>query len=168
MVALYRIVELAAGTITIDGIDITKLGLTDLRQAVAIIPQDAVCNSSTLKETHADVKSLSCSVSKNKLPLYDHSLTVEYLIVVSGSLRSNLDPFELHDDARLWDALQRSYLVDQPKEGDLTFYPDGNSLGKDTHTPANRFSLDTVIDDDGSNLSVGQVSNFFRWTIPER
>ncbi|KAI0917113.1 hypothetical protein AcV5_007675 [Taiwanofungus camphoratus] len=120
MVALYRIVELAAGTITIDGIDITKLGLTDLRQAVAIIPQDA--------------------------------------LLFSGSLRSNLDPFELHDDARLWDALQRSYLVDQPKEGDLTFYPDGNSLGKDTHTPANRFSLDTVIDDDGSNLSVGQRS----------
>ena len=36
----------------------------------------------------------------------------------SGTLRSNLDPFGLHDDARLWDALRRSYLVeDVPLKG---------------------------------------------------
>jgi ABC-type multidrug transport system fused ATPase/permease subunit len=40
MTALYRIVELASGTISIDGIDISKLGLTDLRRHLAIIPQD--------------------------------------------------------------------------------------------------------------------------------
>ncbi|KAF8460780.1 hypothetical protein DFH94DRAFT_688557 [Russula ochroleuca] len=30
----------------------------------------------------------------------------------SGTLRSNFDPFGLHDDARLWDALRRSHLVE--------------------------------------------------------
>ena len=42
MVTLYRLVELAGGKIKIDGIDISTLGLTDLRSAIAIIPQDPV------------------------------------------------------------------------------------------------------------------------------
>ena len=42
MVALYRLVELSGGCILIDGIDISKLGLRDLRSSIAIIPQDPV------------------------------------------------------------------------------------------------------------------------------
>lgn len=42
MVALYRLVELSSGTITIDGVDISKLGLTELRRSISIIPQDPV------------------------------------------------------------------------------------------------------------------------------
>ena len=70
---------------------------------------------------------------------------------VSGTLRSNLDPFGLHDDARLWDALKRSYLVEASKADD------GNEIFDGTLTPVNRFSLDTVIEDEGNNLSIGQV-----------
>ena len=42
--ALYRLVELSSGSITIDGVDVSKIGLTDLRKALAIIPQDPVCD----------------------------------------------------------------------------------------------------------------------------
>lgn len=42
MVALYRLVELTSGSITLDGIDISKIGLSDLRKAISIIPQDPV------------------------------------------------------------------------------------------------------------------------------
>ena len=41
---LCRIVELSSGSVTIDGVDVSKIGLTDLRKALAIIPQDSVCD----------------------------------------------------------------------------------------------------------------------------
>jgi len=42
MTAIYRIVELASGSISIDDVDITTVGLTQLRKGLSIIPQDAV------------------------------------------------------------------------------------------------------------------------------
>ena len=42
MVALLRIVELDAGIIKIDGVDIKNVGLKKLRSTIAVIPQDPV------------------------------------------------------------------------------------------------------------------------------
>ncbi|KAJ7593418.1 ABC transporter [Mycena floridula] len=116
MTALYRLVELSSGSVFIDGQDISKIGLNDLRNGLAIIPQDP--------------------------------------LLFSGTMRSNLDPFNLHDDATLWDALRRSYLVDTPKRQSLR----DDDLPSGAQTPMNRFTLDTVIEDEGGNLSIGQRS----------
>ena len=63
---------------------------------------------------------------------------------MAGTVRSNLDPFSIHEDSRLWDALRRSYLVPKP------------SL--DGVAPASRIGLDAVVEPDGANLSVGERS----------
>ena len=47
--ALFRMVELSDGIIEIDGKDIASIGLNDLRRRLAIIPQDALLFSGTLR-----------------------------------------------------------------------------------------------------------------------
>ncbi|KAI9217146.1 P-loop containing nucleoside triphosphate hydrolase protein [Blastocladiella britannica] len=49
LVVLFRLVELAKGKIEIDGVDISKLGLHDLRSRLAIIPQDPVLFSGSVR-----------------------------------------------------------------------------------------------------------------------
>lgn len=47
--ALFRLVEAAEGDIKIDGININKLGLTDLRSRLSIIPQDCHIFNGTIR-----------------------------------------------------------------------------------------------------------------------
>ena len=47
---LFRILEANKGKIEIDGIDISKIGLKDLRSRLAIIPQDAQLFDATVRE----------------------------------------------------------------------------------------------------------------------
>lgn len=50
MNAIYRLNDLADGKITIDGIDISRLGLYDLRRNLSIIPQDPVLFRGTVRK----------------------------------------------------------------------------------------------------------------------
>ena len=49
IIALYRLVEASAGSIHIDGVDVARLSLGALRRRIAIIPQEPVMFSGTLR-----------------------------------------------------------------------------------------------------------------------
>lgn len=49
MSTLFRISELAEGKITIDGVDISKIGLHDLRSKLSIIPQESILLRGTIR-----------------------------------------------------------------------------------------------------------------------
>ncbi|KAI0359724.1 P-loop containing nucleoside triphosphate hydrolase protein [Trametes cingulata] len=104
--SLLRVVEPVQGHIIIDGIDITTIGLEDLRSRITIISQD--------------------------------------VSLFSGTLRSNLDPFDEHSDQECWDVLERCHLTTILK----------GSMQRSQETPS-QISLDMPISQTGS-LSAGE------------
>jgi ABC-type multidrug transport system fused ATPase/permease subunit len=131
--AFFRIITFEEGTIEIDGLDVSKMGLHDLRSRLTIIPQDPV--------------------------------------LFTGSLRSNLDPFEECDDAELWRVLKSTHVLESMK----TQKEEGEDAGEGSSSSAaslaaaeahpsgedTTLTLEMSVSENGSNFSQGACFFFF-------
>lgn len=108
--AFFRFLDPETGSILIDGVDITKIGLRNLRQALTIIPQDPT--------------------------------------LFTGTIRSNLDPFEEYSDEQIFEALTRVNLIARgEREGAIAVSGDNQNKFLD---------ISSAISEGGNNLSQGQ------------
>lgn len=124
--AIFRFLQARKGCITIDGVDISNIKLHRLRTSLAIIPQDPV--------------------------------------LFSGTIRSNLDPFDQFSDYQLREALMRVHLIPSATSTpfpETTAQPESSTTSSTTILERAKninifLSLTSPIASSGSNLSQGQ------------
>ncbi|KAN0025519.1 hypothetical protein ACTFIU_001796 [Dictyostelium citrinum] len=97
-ISLFRMVECSKGSILIDGVDISKIGLHELRSSLGIVPQDP--------------------------------------FIFSGTIRLNIDPFNMYTDSEIWVALEKVKL-----KSTISSMP---------------LKLESMIEEGGEGLSFGQ------------
>jgi ABC-type multidrug transport system fused ATPase/permease subunit len=164
LLVLLRLVEPDdnGGTLLVDGLDVLKMGLDDLRSRVSIIPQDPVHAKPNLKNTPKDrpfrrtifrglvdgikliirgiSRSIECQVQFGLLSSdFPDCVRVPVhvlKVLFTGTVRFNVDPFGYHDDAKVWSALRRAHLG--------------------AHLDTLPLGLEAEVEENGRNFSMGQ------------
>lgn len=152
---MFRLVERCGGAILIDDIDISDIGLADLRSKLSIIPQDPVLFNGTIRYEH-----LRGPVT----PGASSDLRSDQCLCVC---RSNLDPFNHYSEEKIWDALERSHMKESVSSPTALFSKERSifhvhlSNCPTVHLSRSQVSqlpqrLESEVMENGENFSVGE------------
>ncbi|GIQ89226.1 hypothetical protein KIPB_011643, partial [Kipferlia bialata] len=131
--ALMRLVEIESGSIEMDGLNISSLGLHDVRGNISSIPQDAFLFSGSLRSNLDPIHQLRHEQGQRATEREGEKTHKEDLKAELAELAS-VDGVAAPDD-ELWAALERVQLRE---------YVEANG------------GLDMMLTDNGANLSEGQ------------
>ncbi|KAF8969063.1 hypothetical protein BGZ46_010749 [Entomortierella lignicola] len=139
-ISLFRFMDPISGTITIDGIDICKIGLYDLRSNLTIIPQDPVLFKGTLRS--------------NLDPFGEREDRELWEALRRSHLISDTRPNSTTASHR--NSLEITALS---SEGTTLHSPAGSVKGSESAEESvdpSKITLDTPVKENGSNFSQGQ------------
>lgn len=111
-------------------------------------------SSGRIKIDDTDISRIGLHELRTRLTIIPQDPTL-----FQGTIRSNLDPFNEHTDLELWSALRKAHLVGQeiPSEISATNTTSTTSpLPPTLASPSQRLHLDSTVDQDGLNFSLGQ------------